>query len=108
MKIFVTGAGGFIGSVVTQRLIEEGYDVLGFDNLTKGHTSAVDPKAQFVEGDIRNAELVRKTLDDYRPDAVVHLAAEALIDESITNPGLFFDVNVTGGLVLLEAMRAVN
>jgi UDP-glucose 4-epimerase len=108
VKVFVTGAAGFIGSVVTQRLVEEGYDVLGFDNLTKGHTKAVDPKARFVEGDIRDADLVNKTLADYRPDAVVHLAAEALIDESIKDPGHFFDVNVKGGLVILEAMRAIG
>src|SRR4051812_19094731 len=108
MKVFVTGAAGFIGSVVTQRLVEEGYDVFGFDNLTKGHTAAVDPKAAFLEGDIRNRHLVRQAMQDFRPDRVVHLAAEALIDESIKNPGLFFDVNVNGGLVLLDAMREVG
>lgn len=108
MKIFVTGAAGFIGSVVTQRLIEEGYEVLGFDNLSKGHTAAVDPMAKFVEGDIRNADLVNKTIGDFRPDAVLHLAAEALIDESIKDPGTFFETNNHGGVVILEAMRAVG
>lgn len=108
MKIFVTGAAGFIGSVVTQRLIEEGYEVLGFDNLSKGHTAAVDPKAKFVEGDIRNADLVNRTIGDFRPDAVLHLAAEALIDESIKDPGIFFETNNHGGVVILEAMRAVG
>lgn len=106
MKILVTGAAGFIGSVVTQRLIEDGYDVLAFDDLSKGHTQAVEPKARFVEGDIRDVERVNRTFAEYRPDAVLHLAAEALIDESVRNPGLFFDVNVHGGLVILEAMRA--
>src|ERR1051326_7562145 len=103
MKVFVTGAAGFIGSVVTQRLIEEGYDVLGFDNLSKGHHVAVEPKAKFVEGDIRDSDLVNKTISDFRPDAVMHLAAEALIDESVKNPGLFFETNHHGGVVILEA-----
>ncbi len=105
MKVFVTGAAGFIGSVVTERLIEEGHEVLAFDNLAKGHTAAVDPSARFVEGDLRDAAAVRQTILSFLPDAVVHLAAEALIDESILNPGLFFEVNVHGGVVLLEAMR---
>lgn len=105
MKVLVTGAAGFIGSVVTERLVSEGYDVVGLDNLTKGHTAAVEPNARFYHGDIRDESLVRQIFDEHRPAAVLHLAAEALIDESIKNPGLFFDVNVKGGLVLLEAMR---
>jgi UDP-glucose 4-epimerase len=108
MKVFVTGAAGFIGSVVTQRLIQEGYEVLGFDNLSKGHTKAIEPGAQFVEGDLRDAALIDKTLKDYRPEAVLHLAAEALIDESVKDPGLFFTVNASAGIPLLDSMRAIG
>lgn len=108
MKVLVTGAAGFIGSVVTEQLIEQGAEVVGFDNLQHGHRAAVHPSARFVEGDLLDASLLQELLAEEKPDAVAHLAAEALIDESIRDPGRFYRANVTGGINLLDAMVAAG
>ena len=106
MRIFVTGAAGYIGSVVTERLVEQGHAVVGFDNLSHGFRDAVHPGAEFVQGDLLDRDALVATIRDGRFDAVVHLAAEALIDASIRDPGLFFRANTIGGLNLLDAMAA--
>ncbi len=104
MKILVTGAAGYIGSVVTEQLIAQGHDIVAFDNLRHGFRAAVHPKAHFVEGDLRDGALLSRVMASAALDAVVHLAAEAAIDER--DPGRFFQVNVSGGINLLEAMAA--
>src|SRR4051812_42017216 len=93
MRVLVTGAAGFIGSVVTEQLLEAGHAVVAFDNLSHGQRDAVLAPADFVQGDLLDAAALRDVLASARIDAVVHLAAEALIDESVRNPGLFFNVN---------------
>jgi len=108
MNVFVTGAAGFIGSVVTEQLIAQGHQVVAFDNLSTGHREAVHPDAIFVEGDLLDDEQLRLALMNHPVDAVIHLAAEALIDVSNVDPGRSFRVNVCGGLNLLEAMVAVG
>ncbi len=108
MKILVTGAAGYIGSVVTEQLVEEGHQVVALDNLRHGHRAAVDPQAQFVHGDLVDGQWLHAFLAASPVDAVVHLAAEALIDVSMRDPGLFYRCNVTGGLNLLEAMVAAG
>lgn len=108
MKIFVTGAAGYIGSVVTEQLINQGHQVVAYDNLNTGHRQAVHPNAYFIEGDILNADLLRNTLMNENVDAVFHLAAETLIGASNRDPGRSFRVNVSGGLNLLDAMVAAN
>jgi UDP-glucose 4-epimerase len=104
LKILVTGAAGYIGSIVAEQLIEEGHQVVALDSLKNGHRAAVHPQAQFVQGDLLDAAWCKRLLAVTRVDAVVHLAAEALIDVSMRDPGLFFQVNVTGGLNLLDAV----
>lgn len=106
MKVLVTGAAGYIGSVVTEQLVEHGYEVLALDNLQHGHRAAVHTGAKFVQADLLDGEELKRILQQDRVDAVVHLAAEALIDESIRNPGRFYRANVVGGLNLLDAMVA--
>jgi UDP-glucose 4-epimerase len=108
MNILVTGAAGYIGAVVTERLIEHGHQVVALDNLRHGHREAVHPAARFVQGDLLDRDWLHAELRRAKVGAVVHLAAEALIDVSIRDPGLFFRVNVTGGLNLLDAMVAAG
>jgi UDP-glucose 4-epimerase len=106
MKIFVTGAAGYIGSVVTERLLADGHSVTAYDSLRHGHREAVPETATLIVGDLLDRDGLHAHLAAGRYDAVIHLAAEALIDESVRNPGLFFQVNMAGGLNLLDAMAA--
>ena len=108
MKVFVTGGSGYIGSVVVRRLIECGDHVTVFDNLERGHRCNLDPRAEFVEGDLRDGRLITESLLRSKPDAVLHFAAYALVGESMANPMLYFENNVTGGVNLLSAMESVG
>jgi UDP-glucose 4-epimerase len=103
-RIVVTGAAGYIGSIVTELLCDAGHQVAAWDNLKNGHRGAVDDRARFVQVDLTDREAVRGALLAEGPDAVIHLAAEALIDVSMRDPGLFYRANLVGGINLLEAM----
>ena len=104
MKILVTGGSGYIGSVVVKRLLEHGNQVTVFDNLERGHRCNLDPRAESVEGDLRDGELIAESLLRCKPDAVLHFAAYALVGESMEDPLKYFDNNVIGGVNLLKAM----
>ena len=106
MNILVTGAAGFIGSVVTEVLCDHGHEVTAWDNLINGHRDAIDGRARFECIDLLDAAKVHAGLRILCPDAVVHLAAEALIDESMRDPGRFYRANLVGGIHLLDAMIA--
>jgi len=115
LKVLVTGCAGFIGSRVAALLIEQGHEVRGIDNLSDAYdvrmktwrvdnllaTNAVD----WVNGDITDRDSVRRLIDDFRPDAVVNLAARAGVRQSIDNPWIYYETNVTGTLNLLEACK---
>jgi UDP-glucose 4-epimerase len=103
MKIFVTGGAGYIGSVCTEELLNTGHEVTVYDNLTEGHRSAVDQRAQFILGKPEQEDDLRNAVKKSRPDAIVHFAASALVGESMTDPGKYFHNNVCNGLRLLEA-----
>jgi UDP-glucose 4-epimerase len=108
MKILVVGGAGYIGSVCAELLLDEGHQVAVFDNLTEGHRNAVDPRAQFIEGDLADRENIGKICAGNRPDAVMHFAACALVGESMQNPSKYFRNNVSNGLNLLDAMIAAG
>lgn len=108
MTVLVTGAAGYIGSVVAERLLVQGHVVAAFDDLSQGHRAAVPAGAGFFEGDLRDRARLAEVMSTVRPDAVAHLAAETLVGKSMTEPAEFFEVNVTGGLNLLDAMRAAG
>src|SRR5205814_10021766 len=104
MKILVVGGAGYIGSVCAELLLDEGHGVTVFDNLSEGHRRALDPRAEFIEGDLQDRESIEKTLAKQRPDAVLHFAANALVGESMQNPSKYFRNNIANGLNLLDAM----
>jgi UDP-glucose 4-epimerase len=108
MKIFVAGGAGYIGSICAELLLDEGHTVTVFDNLTEGHRRAVDRRAQFIEGDLVDQEMISAALREAGPDAVMHFAASALVGESMQNPSKYFRNNVGSGLNLLDAMIANN
>ncbi|MHA3772667.1 UDP-glucose 4-epimerase GalE [Verrucomicrobiota bacterium sgz303538] len=108
MKIFVTGGAGYIGSICVEQLLEAGHEVVVFDNLTEGHRTAVDPRAELIEGDLQNREDIEPALARTRPDAVMHFAANALVGESMQNPSKYFRNNVAAGINLLDAMLAAG
>jgi UDP-glucose 4-epimerase len=105
MRILVTGGAGYIGSVVAEELIRDGHEVVVYDSLYKGHREAVDPKAKLVEADLMDGETLRRTLTEHQIEAVIHLAADSLVGESVNLPAKYYRNNVIAGLALLDAMN---
>jgi UDP-glucose 4-epimerase len=108
MKVLVVGGAGYIGSVCAELLLDQGHGVTIFDNLSEGHRRALDPRAEFVEGDLVDRQSIEKTLAKQRPDAVMHFAANALVGESMQNPSKYFRNNIANGLNLLDAIVAAG
>ena len=108
MNVFVTGGAGYIGSVFVEEALDAGHTVTVYDNLSEGHRAAVDGRANFVEGDLRDETAVAHALGQARAEVVVHFAANALVGESMTNPGKYFGNNVGNGVKLLEASVAAR
>jgi UDP-glucuronate 4-epimerase len=114
-SVLVTGAAGFIGSSLVERLLNEKYGVIGLDNFDDyylpgikwNNISALKEKAEFllIQGDIRDTGLLARIFSEHRIDKVVHLAARAGVRPSIQHPQLYEDVNVRGTINLLEASR---
>lgn len=113
MSILVCGGAGYIGSHTVYKLIEAGEKVIIVDNLQTGHRKAIHPAAKFYAGDIRNPAVLEKvfgenqikTFGENEIDAVIHFAANSLVGESVQNPLKYFNNNVYGMQVLLEAME---
>lgn len=104
MRLLVTGGAGYIGSVVTAQLLEEGHEVTVLDDLSTGHADAVPAGARLVRGTITEAgALLGESLAGF--DAVLHFAAKSLVGESVERPGLYWSNNLGGTLALLDAMR---
>jgi dTDP-glucose 4,6-dehydratase len=113
MRIFVTGGAGFIGSALVLHLVRDlGHEVLTVDALTyAANPQSLKPLEdlathRLVEADICDSPRMRVLMSEFRPDAVMHLAAESHVDRSITGPGAFVRTNVVGTQVLLDAARA--
>ena len=114
MKYLVTGAAGFIGSVVVERLTALGHVVVGIDNLNDYYDVALKEARleriqhhnfQFIKLDIADRELIAKLFETEKFDRVIHLAAQAGVRYSIQNPHAYADSNLVGHLNILEGCR---
>jgi UDP-glucose 4-epimerase len=108
MNILVTGGVGYVGSIVTEELIKSGYQVVILDNLQQGHKEAIARGASLVIGDIRNNQDLDKIFKANKFDAVMHMAAETVVEFSMTDPQRYFQNNIMGGINLLDAMLKYN
>lgn len=116
MKILITGSAGFIGFHLASRLLADGHQVVGYDGLTDYYDVrlkqarhgmlAASPRFRAVAGMLENADLLKQTLRDFSPDAVVHLAAQAGVRYSLEHPETYVSSNLVGTFNLLEALRA--
>jgi UDP-glucose 4-epimerase len=108
-KILVTGGAGYIGSHCVLALLENGYEVVIFDNLSTGHIETVEKlkkygHVDFVKGDLQNLSDIKSLFNLYKTDAVIHFAAFSQVGESVKNPQKYYMNNVCGTLNLLSAM----
>jgi UDP-glucose 4-epimerase len=105
MQVLVTGGAGYIGSVVTEELLREGHTAVVYDNLCKGHRDAVIAPAMLVEADLLDVAALRHAMMDHHIEAVVHMAADSLVGESMADPAKYYRNNLQAGLSLLDMMR---
>jgi UDP-glucuronate 4-epimerase len=118
MRIVVTGAAGFIGSHLSERLCARGDEVVGLDNFDPFYPRATKTQNlarlqtnaafSFVEGDIRDAAALERAFGSARPDVVVHLAALAGVRPSLAEPARYTDVNLVGTQRVIDAARAAG
>jgi UDP-glucose 4-epimerase len=108
MNLFVTGGAGYIGSVFVEEALNAGHRVTVFDNLSEGHCGAVDERATFLQADLSDEGKILDALRQSKAEAIVHFAANALVGESMANPGKYFGNNVGNGVKLLNAAVAAG
>ena len=106
MAILVLGGAGYIGSHTVYELIDAGRDVVVADNLQTGFQAAVHPKARFYQMDIRDRTALDVLFQAEKIDGVIHFAASSQVGESMSNPLKYYDNNLRGTMVLLQAMVA--
>lgn len=106
-RIFVTGGAGYIGSHVVQALGAAGYDVLTYDDLSTGNRWAVQ-YGDLVVGDLADRQLLKQTLTDFNPHAVIHFAAFIEVGESVANPLKYYRNNTLNALGLLEVLTELE
>lgn len=105
--ILVTGGAGYIGSHVVRQLEKNNYRVIVFDNLSKGYKDFVKNSDLYI-GDLANIDDIKKAFNNYNIDSVIHLAAESLVGESMTNPKKYYENNIMNGINLLNTMLEFN
>lgn len=106
MRFLITGAAGFLGSALANRLVAEGHTVRGVDDLSTGDPGVLAPEVHFTRGDVLDRPKLWTLLQDV--DCVYHLAARVLVPESVLYPREYDQVNVGGTVTLMEAMRDVG
>ena len=106
MRILVTGGAGYIGSFMTKRLLDGGHEVIVFDSLERGHKDAIDPRAQFTQGDLKSAATCEDLFRKESIDSVMHFAGYISVEESMRDPQRYYENNVVGSEHLFNA--AIN
>jgi UDP-glucose 4-epimerase len=104
MNVLVTGVAGYVGSVCAEVLVRRGHKVIGLDNLAEGHRQAVPEQAVFWQCDLGDRKQLDGLFDSSPIDAVMHFAAESVVEKSLQEPSRFYIANVVGGVNLLDAM----
>jgi len=107
-NILVTGGAGYIGSHIVEQLIKTKARVVIIDNLATGYKKLINKKAIFVKGDIKNFKKLSKTVDKYRIDSIIHLAAYLNISEAERNKKKYYQNNVLGTLNLIKCCKSSN
>ena len=107
VKVLVTGGAGYIGSHMVRLLLQRGYDVVVYDNLSRGNRDAVIG-APLEVGDLHDRATLDAVFSKHKPAAVMHFAALAYVGESVDEPGMYYHNNVSGTQALLDCMRAHN
>lgn len=118
MWIFITGCIGFIGSLLAETLLKQGHSIVGIDNFNLYYPKEFKQKNlkelesysnfKFFYGDIRDRTLLNLIFNDYKFDAIIHLAAKAGVRTSFEIPQEYVDVNINGTINILEAMKLHN
>lgn len=107
-KILITGGAGYIGSHVAWEAVDSGHDIIVLDNLSTGRIGNVPPRAEFIEGDVKDEGLVRDLLSDPAVTSVLHFAGKVVVPESIADPVTYYRENTCATLTLLQAMQATG
>jgi UDP-glucose 4-epimerase len=105
-KILITGGAGYIGSILSAYMLDQGYQVVVLDDLSVGKLQNVDKRAKFIEGSILSRQSLQNALLGI--DLVIHCAAKSLVGESVEKPDLYYQVNTEGTKQLLTVMKELN
>jgi len=105
-KVLITGGAGYIGSILTAYMLDQGFQVVVLDDLSVGKLQNVDKRAKFIEGSILSKQSVQVALVGI--DLVIHCAAKSLVGESVEKPDLYNQINIEGTKQLLAVMKELN
>ena len=115
MKILITGGAGYIGSHTLIELSSNGFDFIVYDNLSNSSQEAIkrvekitNKSVEFIEGDIRDKNLLQEVFSKYNIDSVIHFAGLKAVGESVQKPLKYYDNNINGTITLLEVMKENN
>ena len=118
MKIFVTGSSGFIGFHLSKKLLEKGHSVHGFDSMNKYYDVKIKNerlkilkqynKFFFTKNKLENKKILSQSILNFKPSAIIHLAAQAGVRYSIKNPKVYMDSNITGTYNIIELAKKIN